>query len=97
MVDAAVIDEAEAGEAAEDAASEPSPAPRGKTLLDLEHGECRWPLGDIWDRRGPVTEYFCGEATVPGSSYCPKCRERAFVPKRPHGSATRPMGTDRRR
>ena len=34
-----------------------------KTLLDLEHGECRWPFGD-----GPFL--FCGDPAQDNSSYC---------------------------
>jgi hypothetical protein len=48
-------------------------------------------LGDILDLRAPVTELFCGEPAAPGSSYCPACRRRAFVQKRLHAAATRPV------
>jgi hypothetical protein len=46
----------------------------GIRLFDLRASSCRWPLGDTWDQ----TEYFCGEPAVPGCSWCPAHRKRAF-------------------
>lgn len=36
----------------------------GKTLLELNGNDCRWPFGDD-------SFYFCGRETEPGKSYCP--------------------------
>jgi len=41
-------------------------AMRRCSLLELDNGKCRWPLGDVHQ----VVEHFCGEAVVPGSPYC---------------------------
>lgn len=65
--------------------------PRGVPLLELGPLQCRWPLGDIWSRTAPVTERFCGEPTREGSSYCPACRKRAYLPRKAHTAAARPM------
>ena len=44
-----------------------SPPPAGgKTLLDLEYGECRWPLGSPMDK----AEKFCAAPILEGCSYC---------------------------
>lgn len=37
-----------------------------KTLLDLAHNECRWPLGEMM---APV-EFFCGQRVLEGHPYC---------------------------
>jgi GcrA cell cycle regulator len=36
------------------------------SLVELDDGRCRWPLGDLHQ----VAAQFCGGDTVPGSSYC---------------------------
>lgn len=48
----------------------------GVSLLDKEHGECSWPVGDP---RSPDFG-FCGSETKPGSSYCEKHHARAYQP-----------------
>jgi hypothetical protein len=50
-------------------------APRGVWLSDLRSTSCRWPLGGPWDH----VEFFCGEPTLPGCSWCKEHRERAFA------------------
>jgi len=52
----------------------------GVALLDLEPGQCRWPLGPITIDSPPATR-FCGRRAAPASSYCPACRKRAFEKK----------------
>ena len=48
-----------------------------KTLIDLEHHECRWPVA-----REDGQHLFCGEAR--GSSpYCSRHAKLAYEPKRP--------------
>jgi GcrA cell cycle regulator len=50
---------------------EPKEIPTGKTVLTIEDGECRWPLGDV---RSPDF-HFCSHKTVVGLPYCEKhCR-----------------------
>ena len=36
------------------------------SLLELDNGQCRWPLGEVHQ----VVAQFCGDAAVPGSPYC---------------------------
>jgi GcrA cell cycle regulator len=43
-------------------------------LCDLRTNSCRWPLGECWEH----VEFFCGEPTVPGSSWCKEHGERVF-------------------
>jgi GcrA cell cycle regulator len=39
------------------------------SLLDLEHGKCRWPVGE--PAGGAAADFtFCGNATTEGFSYC---------------------------
>jgi GcrA cell cycle regulator len=47
-------------------ASVPPSAKRRCSLLELNTGQCRWPLGDVHQ----VLAQFCGEAVLPGSPYC---------------------------
>jgi GcrA cell cycle regulator len=62
---------------------------RGKSLLELEDGDCRWPIGDP----GSEKFHFCGE---PGADieqdvpYCPLHMKRAYVapPPRKAGGQT---------
>ena len=54
--------------------SNDQPAP-GLRLWELRRTSCRWPLGERWD----IVEFFCGETTAPGCSYCKEHRQRAFV------------------
>ena len=56
---------------------------KAKSLLDLEAGECKWPLGD------PRKEgfHFCGAQQVLGRPYCIQHWQMSFVPgKSRHGS-----------
>jgi GcrA cell cycle regulator len=48
---------------------EPQPAvgrPGGVTILDLEQGMCRWPIGEV----GEESFRFCGDAALDSKSYC---------------------------
>jgi GcrA cell cycle regulator len=36
------------------------------SLLELAEGQCRWPLGDVYE----VATLFCGGAVEPGRAYC---------------------------
>jgi GcrA cell cycle regulator len=47
-------------------ATVPPPETRRCSLLELDNGQCRWPLGDVHQ----VVAQFCGDAAVPGSPYC---------------------------
>lgn len=44
------------------------------TFEALGPGNCRWPRGEARDM------VFCGERTLPGSSWCPHHRSIAYVP-----------------
>ncbi|GLI93368.1 hypothetical protein [Methylocystis echinoides] len=65
--------------------------PPGVPLLELGLLQCRWPLGDIWSRTAPVTDLFCGEPTREGSSFFLPCRKRAYLPRKAHTAAARPI------
>ena len=52
-----------------------SVAARHLTLIELRYDSCRWPLGGMWDE----PEFFCGEPTQPGCSFCVEHRQRAFT------------------
>ena len=59
-------------------------AQKNKSLLELEAGECRWPVGD------PRQEgfHFCGAQQVLGRPYCIQHWQLSFVPgKTRHQSA----------
>lgn len=43
-------------------------------LCDLRTNSCRWPLGERWEH----VEFFCGEPTVAGGSWCEEHRKRVF-------------------
>jgi GcrA cell cycle regulator len=43
-------------------------------LCDLRTNSCRWPLGERWEH----VEFFCGEPTVAGGSWCKEHRKRVF-------------------
>ena len=47
-------------------ASVPPPEMRRCSLLQLDNGQCRWPLGGVHQ----AATLFCGDAAVPGFSYC---------------------------
>jgi len=51
------------------------------SLLDLEPGKCRWPLGEPTSGTGDFT--FCGNSTADGFSYCAGHARMAYrVPAR---------------
>ncbi len=77
--------------------AEGAPPAVGVAFMDLEPGQCRWPLGNLSDRRAPVADRFCGEPAIEGKSYCPRCHRRAYRPFQPHKSAAIKMHVDRRR
>jgi len=56
---------------------------KNKTLLELESGECRWPMGD------PRQEgfSFCGAQQVLGRPYCIQHWPLSFVPSKGRQSA----------
>ena len=60
------------------AAKKPSIPAKGK--LNIEQmpflGRCRGPLNDDYRGVKPSKMMFCGEVTVPGSSWCPDCRKK---------------------
>ncbi|PDT77227.1 GcrA family cell cycle regulator [Bradyrhizobium sp. C9] len=69
MAPLATAEEAPAGHAS--AFDGNVPAERRKGLLDLERGDCRWPIGD------PTTPnfFFCGDPAISDLPYCgPHCR-----------------------
>jgi len=39
-------------------------------LLELAHGECRWPVGDSAGNTRAADFVFCGNAAIAGFSYC---------------------------
>ena len=47
----------------------------GVRLWDLRQSSCRWPLGTTWEH----AEFFCGEPSVPGCSWCRDHQKRAFA------------------
>jgi GcrA cell cycle regulator len=68
--------------------TEAAPAPVDSaqpcSLLDLERGKCRWPLGEPTGAAGPPGDFiFCGNAAADGFSYCPGHARMAYrVPAR---------------
>lgn len=53
--------------------------PARTALLDLRSSNCRWPL---WTDATPRSErFFCGNAVVPGGSYCSHCATLAYRPR----------------
>ena len=48
---------------------------KGKTLFELKHNECHWPIGDPKD----PDFHFCGENAVEGKPYCKKHCAFAYV------------------
>ena len=44
-------------------------------LCDLRMNSCRWPLGGIWEH----VEFYCGEPSTPGCSWCKEHRKRVFA------------------
>lgn len=63
---------------------DPTKAARLVALVDLEPGDCRWPIGD--PRLQPFG--FCGEKAIPGLPYCSGHAHRAY--RIPEGTQPRP-------
>lgn len=61
---------------------------KNKTLANLEHGECKWPIGDP---RHPDF-HFCGAQQVLGRPYCIEHWQMSFIPAqaRSRHGATQP-------
>jgi len=57
-------------EASEDAALLAVESARRCSLLELAHGECRWPVGDPPGGARAADFVFCGNAAIAGFSYC---------------------------
>lgn len=55
---------------------DPLPDHKLKALVDLEHGECRWPYGEP----GAPGFGFCGQPQFPGMPYCDGHCRRAYAP-----------------
>jgi GcrA cell cycle regulator len=59
---------------------------RPRSLLELEHDTCRWPLADAGrDGKAAVAAMFCGNNAIKGFSYCAghaRMAYRAPVPRR---------------
>lgn len=57
----------------------PKRVAKRKTLLDLEAGDCRWPIGE------PKHDdfHFCGKPNAPGRPYCAHHWSLAFQPPKP--------------
>lgn len=55
------------------------PEAERKSLVDLEAGDCRWPIGDPQHR----DFHFCARRQVPGQPYCEHHLRRAFQPPAP--------------
>lgn len=64
---------------------------QNKTLLELEAGECRWPVGD------PRQEgfHFCGAQQVLGRPYCVQHWMLSFVPGKGRHPAPQPLAVAR--
>jgi hypothetical protein len=61
----------------------------GVRLDELRLTSCRFPLGGPWDR----VEFFCGEPTGAGCSWCAEHRKRVFsrfVPQPKHSTPMSP-------
>ncbi len=63
-------------------------------LWDLRTNSCRWPLGGMWEH----AEFFCGEPSVPGGSWCKEHRKQVFYTRatRLSGETTPMVLKDRR-
>lgn len=48
---------------------------KGKSLMELNYNDCRWPVGDPKD----PDFHFCGEKAVEGKPYCPKHCAFAYI------------------
>lgn len=68
--------------AREPLARRPVQSGQPRSLLELTTGQCRWPVGDRAGDCG-ADPFFCGNATVAGSSYCAGHARMAYrVPAR---------------
>lgn len=57
-----------------------------KTMADLDHGDCRWPIGD--PRHDGF--HFCGAKQAIGRPYCQEHWEMSFVPGKARQAAGQP-------
>ena len=64
--------------------SKPKKTSGPKKLLDLEKGDCRWPIGEP---RHPDF-HFCGAPQLEGRPYCELHWRMAFLPARPRYQPT---------
>lgn len=55
------------------------PVAERKHVVDLDAGDCRWPLGDPRE----AAFHFCGRPKVVGLPYCTTHAHRAFAPPKP--------------
>ena len=71
--------------------SKPKKSSGPKKLLDLEKGDCRWPIGE--PRRPDF--HFCGAPQIADRPYCELHWRMAFQPPRPRHQlpATMPTAT----
>jgi hypothetical protein len=58
-----------------------------KTLVELEHRDCRWPIGEP---RHPDF-HFCGAPQMEGRPYCEHHWAMAFQPSKPRHPSARPQ------
>lgn len=56
------------------------PPTERKGVLDLEPGDCRWPIGDPQQAKD---FHFCNGKSVPGLPYCDHHCRRAYEPPKP--------------
>lgn len=71
-------------------------APDAKTLMQLEHGDCRYPVGDGAIEQGVGEQLFCGKPTEGLGPYCPECRVArplTVQPKRPVAQQNRSLAS----
>lgn len=57
----------------------PSPVAPPRPAFVRPSSECCWPIGEP----GTKGFRFCGDPSIPGKSYCPPHRDKAFVATRP--------------
>ncbi len=62
-----------------DAVAAPAKVRRGKSILELGSGDCRWPMGDV----GSPDFCYCGNGAV---ALLPYCLGHARIAYRPAGS-----------
>ena len=63
-----------------------------KSIADIEHNECRWPIGDPRD----ADFHFCGAQQHAGHPYCELHWKMSFVPSKARGQSDKPQVITRR-